>query len=154
MVTLLAWRQRAAPSPTPPCSGCVAPGGGTYYRNDTPIYIPKESKLDYAPHGTGGLLAHVLAVFGDPVRSDILIAAFGLQVKGWWNAYNNLQHWLNDTGTPYRISPAAMLRDLPQFSKKVLLLINTGVRKGGSFDSGWLSDEVSSQLGSFDTPLM
>jgi hypothetical protein len=69
-----------------------------------------------------------------------------LEYYGYWNAYNNLQHWIDNTGTPYRISPAAMLRDLPMFSSRVSRIINKGVLKGGWFDSGWLSGAVYKQL--------
>lgn len=67
-------------------------------------------------------------------------------LHGWHLAAGNLDHWLNDTGTPHEMSPGALMTADPTFKKNVMASVAKGTAAGGSFDSGWSSGKIASDM--------
>ncbi|MFG3173367.1 RHS repeat-associated core domain-containing protein [Streptomyces sp. NPDC048200] len=62
----------------------------------------------------------------------------GLWAKGWSNAYALLSHWLDNTGTPFRLDPSSMIDEIPRFKEDVKrYLLGQKNAKRRIFDSGW-----------------
>lgn len=139
-------RRSGSGSPVP-CAGCTAPGRGKYYPNDTPIYIPRELRIDNRPHGSLSSLSSWLNSGTDSVTWDEMQTVMDiLYMRGWGQAAKDLEHWLGDYGTALPISPQQMMAALPTFKSDVRRQVSQGLSRGQSFDSGWLSDNVARQL--------
>ena len=77
---------------------------------------------------------------GDEVTVAELIAGlqYARNVKGWDNAANLLDHYLSAKGTPYQVTPEAMLNDIPQFRRDVdATLGHIRSQPDGTFATSW-----------------
>ena len=121
------------------CAGCTAPGTGRYYTNDTPIWIPASLPEDYRPHGATGLWGDIVnGLVDDNLMQQMAAVQDYMWLHGWHLASGNLDHWLDNKGTPLEMSPKAMMDAVPLFKSDVMSKIVKG-----SFDSGWDSDSIA-----------
>lgn len=122
-------------------------GAGRYYLNDTAIAIPPELAEDERPLDPTPWW-DLLDVKHEKDAYDTLYAAqYALRdLKGAELAASLLGHWLSQSGTAMRIDPGAMLTDVARFRNQVNKQIQIALAAGGDFDSGWLSDAVSTDI--------
>jgi hypothetical protein len=59
-----------------------------------------------------------------------------LRHKGWTNAAELFQHYLDDTGTDYTVDPGQLMHDVPSFQQQVDGYVGQQ-QTPGHFDSGW-----------------
>jgi hypothetical protein len=55
-------------------------------------------------------------------------------------AADALSHWLDNTGTPFEVSPAALITADPRFAENVDADVQAGISKGGVFETGWVKN--------------
>jgi hypothetical protein len=72
----------------------------------------------------------------------MMVVSAGLDLHGWSNAQYLLDHWLDNSGTPYEIDPQKLMAGSSHFNADVQAQVAAGAAKGGHFDSGWRSGAV------------
>jgi hypothetical protein len=126
-------------------------GAGRSYLNDTGLPIPPELAQDYRPLDPTPWW-NLIALSEEKDAYDKLYAAqYALRdLKGAGLAAALLGHWLDRSGTAVRIDPAAMIKDVVRFRTQVNKQIQIGLTTAGTFDSGWISDAVSTDIKEHD----
>lgn len=71
------------------------------------------------------------------LRAALITGALPLfSYHGWWNAEGMLSHYLDATGTDYKIDPSKLMQDVPSFQKQVQNIVNSHLGQG-PFQSAW-----------------
>jgi hypothetical protein len=119
--------------------------------NSHPMANTPPHKGPGGPGNEGPLPAHGVAspnLSDYKTEAEMKAAVEYFRLKGWNTAGDALQHYLDNTGTDFIVSPHQMMQDMPKFNTTVnnVLTANQG---NGPFDTGWQNtDDIVPKAGS------